>query len=34
VGRANPAKAASRLGWKAQIHMEQVAQMMVEAEDP
>jgi GDPmannose 4,6-dehydratase len=33
IGRANPAKAASRLGWKARIHMEQVAKMMVEAED-
>lgn len=34
VGRANPAKAASQLGWKARIHMEQVAEMMVDAEDP
>jgi GDPmannose 4,6-dehydratase len=33
IGRANPAKAAAQLGWTAQIHMEQVAQMMVEAED-
>ena len=34
VGKANPAKAAAQLGWKARIHMDQVAQMMVEAEPP
>ena len=32
IGRANPSKAASRLGWKAQIHMDDVARMMVQAE--
>jgi GDPmannose 4,6-dehydratase len=33
VGRANPAKAAAQLGWSAQFHMDDVARMMVNAED-
>jgi GDPmannose 4,6-dehydratase len=33
VGKANPAKAASQLGWKASFHMEDVARMMVQEEE-
>lgn len=33
VGRANPAKAASQLGWSARFHMEDVARLMVQAEE-
>ena len=33
VGKANPAKAASKLGWTAGFHMEDVARMMVQAEE-
>lgn len=32
VGKANPAKAASQLGWKASFHMEDVARMMMQEE--
>lgn len=32
VGRANPAKAASQLNWRAQNHMQAVVRLMVEAE--
>jgi GDPmannose 4,6-dehydratase len=32
MGRANPSKAASQLGWQATCQMEDVARMMVEAE--
>ena len=31
VGRANPAKAAAKLGWSARFHMDDVARMMVQA---
>ncbi len=33
VGRANPSKAASELGWTARYQMDDVARMMVEAEE-
>jgi GDPmannose 4,6-dehydratase len=33
VGKANPAKAASQLGWVAGFHMDDVARMMVQAEE-
>jgi GDPmannose 4,6-dehydratase len=33
VGKANPAKAAAQLGWSAQFHMDDVARMMVHAEE-
>jgi GDPmannose 4,6-dehydratase len=34
VGRGNAAKAATKLGWKAMYHMNDVARMMVTAEEP
>ncbi|MBV8482240.1 MAG: GDP-mannose 4,6-dehydratase [Verrucomicrobia bacterium] len=34
VGRGNATKAATKLGWKAQHHMNDVARMMVTAEEP
>jgi GDPmannose 4,6-dehydratase len=34
VGRGNATKAATKLGWKAQHHMNDVARMMVTAEQP
>jgi GDPmannose 4,6-dehydratase len=33
VGRANPAKAAAQLGWSARFHMDDVARLMVQAEE-
>jgi GDPmannose 4,6-dehydratase len=33
VGKANPAKAAAQLGWSARFHMDDVARMMVQAEE-
>jgi GDPmannose 4,6-dehydratase len=34
VGRGNATKAAIKLGWKAKHHMNDVARMMVNAEEP
>lgn len=34
VGRGNASKAATKLGWKAMYHMNDVARMMVTAEEP
>jgi GDPmannose 4,6-dehydratase len=33
VGRANPAKAAAQLGWSARFHMDDVARLMIQAEE-